>query len=147
MKKVIKSHYGRKSILKGYCHTCKCYSFIIDKKLQCCDSPVTFDKDVKIKSINEITLSGKRKPLRKKYKLEILKNQSYKCFYCGEDLIESNAHFDHVVPFVLTLSCAKEEFVAACKECNLLKSDSIFNTIFDIKEYLIKEKEKRKNGR
>lgn len=146
MKKVFKSFYGKHSIFKGFCKECGCYSFIIDKKLQCCDAPVDFDKKVIIKSIKEINLREKRRPLSEVTKLKILENQKYKCFYCDTPIEEGSVHYDHVVPFILTLSCDKDEFVATCVECNLLKGSKIFNNIVEIKEYLISKKESR-NGR
>lgn len=49
-----------------------------------------------------------------------LRNQSFKCFYCGI-AIDMSGHLDHVIPIYYGGDNRLRNLVAACRPCNLTK--------------------------
>lgn len=80
-----------------------------------------------------------RKQPKKPKQEEILLKQHNRCYYCGfkfygfviwqSKLIYLRPAFDHVIPFIFTQTNQPENFVAACKTCNSIKSSKHFDTI------------------
>ncbi len=56
----------------------------------------------------------------KSIRKRILERDGYKCAYCGENA----THVDHIVPVCDGGSYEDDNLVAACKNCNALKSSS-----------------------
>lgn len=152
MNKKILNIYGTSLIPSDYCERCKQESFIVDGRFNCCRKVYVSEEDY---SRIMIHACGKkhRGPVSAKKKLALLKKQKGRCFYCGSMFgqfrirngkFESvNLEFDHVIPF----SYGGEEWdlVACCGPCNRHKSDKMFDTVEDLKNYLrtIHEKESK----
>lgn len=76
----------------------------------------------------------------------ILEAQRGRCFYCGieigslfehgTDLVCAALCWDHVVPYAYCANSSPSNFVAACQQCNTVKSDKVFDTESEIKEYV-----------
>lgn len=141
MKKDIQSFYGENSLLKKYCHSCKQYSFIEDDEFICCGKPIT-KKKTKIIIKQEVSFTKKnyRKRIPEKIKKEFFKSGKAECTYCGCDLTLENIQFDHFIPFCFNKSNFHKNRVPICGLCNRIKSDNIFNTIEEAKNYIAKRK-------
>ncbi len=55
-------------------------------------------------------------------RLEILKREDYKCFYCFRELQRDNFYLDHLVPRTQGGQNYKSNLVAACRTCNTKKN-------------------------
>ena len=70
--------------------------------------------------------------------LNRLKRQHNTCFYCAES-IDITCHLDHIIPIYYGGTNKSSNLVAACRDCNLIKStDQIEIT----NEYTVKEYKK-----
>lgn len=58
-------------------------------------------------------------------KNKILREQKYKCVYCGKDLKTNEKHLDHIVPIAKGGAEIQENMQYLCRECNIKKKDSI----------------------
>src|SRR5438552_13893451 len=132
-----------------FCKSCNCSAYILDGKKVCCNKPPgTWDKEV-VKV--EISARGHRKRPSWWQKREILEAQENKCLYCGVEFDtwqmvygqceKVKLHWDHRIPFDFLQ--ANRDFVAACSRCNLIKSDKLYGTLAEIREYIRKAYEKK----
>jgi len=155
----IKTFYGSTALYKGWCEDCKGYYFVLHNELQCCDKP--FEKPERIELHRDIETGYSRKHISKKIKDKILNRQKYGCFYCGQDLFEPiwskkskryitrKYHIDHLVPWSYSGNDSIGNLVASCSLCNNIKSNLIFDTMEDARNYVldcrkeIEEDEKR----
>jgi len=55
-------------------------------------------------------------------RLEILKREEYKCFYCLKELKEDDFYLDHLVPKTKGGQNYRTNLVASCRECNTKKN-------------------------
>lgn len=60
--------------------------------------------------------------ISKRVRFEVLKRDSFKCYYCGNPAGEKPLTIDHVVPVALGGSDDVTNLVAACPDCNSGKS-------------------------
>jgi 5-methylcytosine-specific restriction endonuclease McrA len=58
-----------------------------------------------------------------------------RCHYCGRKVAPAKLTMDHVVPLARGGKSVKNNLVAACKECNNRKKDSL---VFEWDEYVEK---------
>lgn len=75
-----------------------------------------------------------------------LEAQDWRCFYCergfgakvwrGSNFIELRVEWDHMVPYSFNQNNGASNFVAACRVCNALKSDRMFQSVDAAKVYL-----------
>ena len=72
--------------------------------------------------------------LTKEKKRRILDLYDHLCVYC----FDHARHVDHVVPWCHSHDDSDDNLVAACKTCNLLVSNKIFDT-FELKRSYIQE--------
>lgn len=146
------ARYGNVYIKRMYCQHCKQMAFVIDGKMACCGRPANFEGHrVKIMA----SPRRKRKPLTPKQKETILKRQNNRCFYCGKefgDVIYNSKRgkvyylrpcFDHIDPYVHNYNNYKDNFVAVCQICNGIKSDKVFDSVEEVRNY-VKERRKAK---
>jgi len=138
--------YGSVEIKRVFCYKCKSMALVIEGIKQCCG-----DED---NSFPEITykMSGSRGIKLHYVRKKIIKEQNNTCPYCDKQFgyfylrkgktIKSTIHIDHKIPFSFSQDNKKENCIACCSLCNSLKSDIIFDTFDELKEYL---NEKRKN--
>lgn len=64
---------------------------------------------------------GKRKPIPKKIRFEVLKRDSFTCQYCGMKAPDVVLHVDHIKPVAKGGANAMTNLVASCLGCNLGK--------------------------
>ena len=48
-----------------------------------------------------------------------------KCYYCGTEILPKELTMDHIVPIIRGGKSAKNNLVAACKDCNSKKKHSL----------------------
>jgi 5-methylcytosine-specific restriction endonuclease McrA len=87
----------------------------------------------------------RKRPSPKKRKI-ILKEQGYRCLYCGQlfgsvIVISNKMHtlwirWDHMTPYCHSFNNHDANFTAACQFCNGWKSDQVFNSLEEIKVYV-----------
>lgn len=142
--------YGVVKIKRALCMKCKDYAFVIDSTFSCCDSPFN-DNLYKFKSMTQTEI--RRKTPSVSTQRNLLLRQDNKCRYCGIKFGEiyykkdkpkiSKIHYDHFIPYSYLRMNPYSNWVAACNECNSIKSNKMFNTMKDILDY-IKYHRKRK---
>lgn len=138
--------YGNVGILRQYCHKCKSMAFVIDKIMQCCDSPVEHMSADRVSRVTNPR--AKRQRPSGRAKVEILYKQSNRCLYCD---VKFDTHFihyrtgkirklsacwDHVVPYAYSQNNNDLNFVAACSVCNGIKSSKLFETLEEARAYV-----------
>lgn len=84
--------------------------------------------------------SSLRKKRRGPRRRAIFKRDKYKCRYCG-NVAEV---VDHVIPYAYSQDSSLSNLVASCRVCNSLASDFMFGTLKEKREYILKERERRK---
>lgn len=148
--------YGNISMLRGVCPHCKRTALIIQKCWACCDAPV---KDLpltcKIKRIVEP--EQVRKLPNVLTQTQLLNEQNNSCFYCerafGTEVFTGKRRkkskilsicWDHKVPWAYGQNNGGYNFVAACQECNSVKSSKMFATIEEAKVYVQTKIERRR---
>ena len=153
-KELIKAMYGRVGLLKAYCDRCKGTYFVIDGVYQCCDKK-TIRIYTKVKTKRYSEGESKRTKIKMTTKKEIVEKQKNKCIYCNCNLdgfiwFEKNnayrkvkIHFDHFISWNYSRDNNKNNLVASCQICNLLKSDKYFQDLSLAKEYILEERKKR----
>ncbi len=126
------------------------YAFLFGSELQCCGRKVgdAFAEGRRLKHVRFSPGSGSRKSLTRTEKDMILEKQQHKCIYCDVDLTEEEVHFDHFVPFSFTFTGAKiGDYVATCKDCNLLKSNKMYDCVEDVRHDIRGKSDKRRERR
>lgn len=136
--------YGNVHLMKGWCENCRDFSFIIDGVLECCEVNITADPK---RYKRETHPEQRRKPLSKKRKQDQIDVQENKCFYCNRSFgttvfrknkpVRLRVHYDHLVPYAYTQDNTKENFVAACHVCNVIKSSLVFQTVEEAQIYIL----------
>lgn len=91
-----------------------------------------------------------RRPYSKRLKEAIIEKQGGSCFYCGiafgewfmhrNRLICVKVHWDHFVPFSYCFRNDSKNYVAACSECNLIKTSHMFDSTQDTIDYVRKRR-------
>ncbi len=64
--------------------------------------------------------------------LRKLKEQHYRCFYCG-DLLNKNIEIDHINPFSISRDGTNNNLCLCCYRCNREKSDK---DLISYKQYI-----------
>lgn len=143
--------YGNVVLVRELCPKCGGYSFIRDGKTLCCRQKVNVERPDKIFRVSESPLK-RRKP-SKRERDEILAQQRYECFYCGQPFnsvhlrhkkpVTLRINWEHFVPFSYSQDNRKHNFVAACHVCNGIKAALHFSSIIHAMVYIsLKRKEK-----
>ena len=68
-----------------------------------------------------------REPISRDLRTEILERDSWTCVYCGTK--DCEFHIDHVIPVSRGGTNDPENLAAACKSCNLSKSDKLVSEL------------------
>jgi len=138
--------YGKIGIEIRYCPDCKREAFVINNIIQCCDKRVELSGMdwIKFKRESPSSFGKHGRKISNKLKNKILIDQDWKCAYCGIDLHTVIAHFDHFVPFSYIPDSRVGNMVAACSDCNLLKSSKIFSNVGEVSYYVKEKSLKRK---
>lgn len=83
----------------------------------CCHT-IMFAKDVIVQSLTE---HGKRSPISKKLRFQILTRDNFTCRYCKKTDNPSPLHVDHLIPVRDGGKTVPRNLVTACEDCNLGK--------------------------
>ena len=137
--------YGIVEIEKRYCERCEAYAFYIDGEIKCCGKKYE-EADRKRVIVRESEGRGKRAYISITQRRAILESQNFKCIYCGEGLLLEECQIDHVVPFSFVYGNLNNNYVAACKTCNLIKHNKMFKTMEEAVDHVKNKKEKRKEA-
>lgn len=131
-------------MLRDYCETCERTSLVLDGKLACCDTPIKANQSITSVKRECVTFDIRR--LNKYQKAYIFSRQDNMCFYCRKlfgsqvfykgRLSKVSIHFDHVIPVAYQTDNSSENIVAACRFCNLWKTDLIFSNMEEARAYL-----------
>ena len=83
----------------------------------------------------------KAKPLTSEEGMNILKRDRFQCQYCGLDGLTSFENslimsVDFVIPRARKGKNDPRNLVAACRPCNVIKGQRIFNTLDEAKQYV-----------
>ena len=150
--------YGNTVLPYIKCPYCKELNPVIKGKIVCCDREVA-NELIKITRIKRYSLATEhRRHIPKSLKEEILDLQNNTCLYCLENLetyvikmtpsgkvrkIYLKIEFDHLVPYSYSANNKNYNFAAACQVCNRIKSNLMFSTLEQAREYiLLRRKEK-----
>lgn len=146
-------HYGSERMVRSLCPICNKHSFIIDERYDCCGTK--FDGKGWLKERRVIECRFKRKKPSIYAIRYMLDAQNDVCFYCGREfnefylhpktkrLLRTKMHFDHFVPFSYSQDNRECNFVISCSICNLIKSDKIFLTEEDARDYVRYRRKKK----
>lgn len=141
--------YGSTKILRVFCGRCKQYGLVVGSVIQCCDRKLS---EVKEESEFSFRRMAQGASARKRPSKEVIKQklalQDNKCLYCDIPFGTSYQHpktkkfretkvcCDHFVPFKYSQDNGDLNFVLACGTCNGMKSDKMFNTMEDARQYV-----------
>jgi 5-methylcytosine-specific restriction endonuclease McrA len=64
---------------------------------------------------------------RLKLRFAILQKYNFTCQYCGAKAPDVKLEIDHIIPKAKGGDNKIDNYIVACKECNIGKSDSILN--------------------
>lgn len=135
--------YGSISLLSEDCPNCGRESFVVEGRLVCCGrrtlgEPMTWKRMSATKKDRRFWSAAFREAL--------IHEQNSRCFWCelrfDKDewrdgrLWKKSIHIEHVEPFIYAQNEARENIVASCSICNLIKSCLMFKTIDECREYI-----------
>ncbi len=97
--------------------------------------------------------SVKRKSIAPGEKEALLEAQHNRCFYCGmqfgeffmhgEDLVKIKPAFDHTLPYIFFYNNKPSNFVAACVQCNGIKSAKVIMDVEERIDYVRRRREEK----
>lgn len=142
--------YGNVTLFRGTCPDCKGTAIILEGLYQCCDKPV----EVKPKEFLRLSESiGKRHKPNKKTKEYLLAIQGNACLYCEKSFnsftyrnykpVKLKLNWDHLIPYSYNQNNWHENWCAACHICNGIKSNKMFETIEECRNYINMIREKK----
>jgi hypothetical protein len=144
------SIYGSTVLKRAYCQGCGGNAFVVKGSFSCCGEKYS-GSAFSQKMI--VSPSYIRKSPPKNVQTLILENQHGLCFYCGErfgNLYQRGTKigslricWDHYLPFAYCGANKDDNFVAACQICNGIKSDKIFETVEEAKNYVEHRRNKK----
>lgn len=83
------------------------------------------DDNVLVRILEKLDLATPQRKDLSMYRDILFKEfQENRCFYCGKKL-SKNIHVDHFIPWMFVKNDNLWNFVLACPECNLRKSDNL----------------------
>lgn len=141
--------YGTTKMLRGYCPVCKAMALIVGDEYQCCDTKIPRDFNGLDKSPKRMVEAEqvRRRPSKQAIRT-MLEKQENKCAYCeiafGTPFIHprtgklrlTKVCYDHFIPYAYSQDNRDINFVCACSACNGIKSDKIFKTIEEARDYV-----------
>jgi 5-methylcytosine-specific restriction endonuclease McrA len=136
--------YGNVHALRAYCQECEGNALVIKGKMACCDK--VFAGTVQGKRREVEAVAKRKKPSQAKQEAQ-LAAQDYACLYCGlefgtllGDRVLSIC-WDHCVPYSYSQDNSDSNFVAACQICNGIKSNKMFATLEEARQFVIGRRE------
>lgn len=70
--------------------------------------------------------------LRKQLKHQLIREQGFRCAYCGRFCLPSEFTLDHIVPISEGGATRLRNLVVCCKECNLKKGNKFIFECMDL---------------
>ena len=146
----MKKLYGSIALFRVYCETCQEWS-LTGNENRC-------EAGHLASSVRTVRREGrgvfKRKQPSVAHQRERLALQDNKCHWCARAfgdvvilrrgaVLTLRAVWDHFVPYSYTGSCDDLEFVAACQLCNGVKSNHIFDSEDECRQYLTRKTAKK----
>lgn len=138
--------YGNIKFERAICPLCGEEALVKKHVTLCCGAGIAFDADETPIAKRMSETEGKRKPRTAEQERKILRRQGFRCLYCGSELgtwkkrngepVYLKTHFDHKLPFVTSHNNYPYNYAAACHVCNGIKSDLVFVTLQDAREYI-----------
>ena len=143
---------GSTTLRRCYCETCGEYVLVEFSEVVCreCNEPLPLPID------RTRILSGKKRYLSKKEKDAALRNSDGTCYWCNrklgmflirnEKMISLKLNYDHRVPYSYVQNHIF--LVVSCHICNAFKSNLMFKTEDECREYLSRKWDKEiRSGR
>ena len=131
-------------MLKLFCKNCGREAFVIDRSMACCGKHINLEEVTRAKRKRESLSKDRRGRPSRSLQKEILKHQCYQCVYCGANLRgKKRVEYDHFIPFSYAEN-SENNFVASCKDCNMIKSSMLFDSIIEAQVYIQAEREKKR---
>lgn len=144
--------YGNVAIPRRFCDRCKQWALVVDGVRQCCGYSTQEDFQAS-KRVRMSNASRYRHKPTQKERDKILERQENRCLYCqqlfgsyfirGEKLIRVECQYDHLDPFCYSQNNDVRNFVAACRTCNAWKGSKMFESIEQIRKFLLNKWEER----
>lgn len=121
------------------------YAIVVNDEFGCCGrSAKDWDQGFKIRKKRESETAGRRVSISPKDKANILRHQLRQCIYCGHVFGKrARVEYDHFIPFAFSGDNNKLNIIAACRECNRIKSASLFSSIEEARVYILNERERK----
>lgn len=70
--------------------------------------------------------------LRKQFRYQLIREQGFRCAYCGRFCLPSEFTLDHIVPISEGGATRLRNLVVCCKECNLKKGNKFIFECMDL---------------
>jgi len=141
--------FGNLKTIHYQCPKCELWQF----KTDICECGFNFDNkdNVLEKERPEIRCESPtwRTNISNSKKQSVYERDEYICQYCGTWCFDSwiqdpkSITIDHIFPFSAGGNNKVENLITCCMECNLIKSNKIFETFEDARDFI---KESKKNG-
>lgn len=142
----MKKLYGSVALFRVYCETCQEWSLTGAEDRCELGHVATSGRTVR----REGRGMFRRKQPSISHQRERLALQDNKCHWCAREFGDTvllrrgravllKAVWDHFIPYSYTGSCDDLEFVAACQLCNGVKSNHIFDSEEECRQYLARK--------
>jgi len=138
------SIFGNTVVKQYKCLSCGSLFFPeADEKLcSHCKGKKVSDKQIQqISPLQKIPPKFRRSPYPTK---RIFKRDNYTCRYCGRSAKDDclvKLTIDHFIPYKYSGNHHPDNLLTACWDCHKHKSDMIFETIEQAKEYIMRKRE------
>ncbi|MBW2126310.1 MAG: hypothetical protein JRH08_11570 [Deltaproteobacteria bacterium] len=144
---MIKAIFGKVKLNRHICPKCRNAILNSTRKFTCdvCGYEKTDEEAKKYKII--VPPPGIRKSPARSIQKKILEIQSYRCYWCankfGMPYWKNNRlrylkiHWDHKIHFSFEQTNRDDNWVASCNICNLFKSNFLFKSDADCRDFLL----------
>lgn len=140
--------YGRVTLLSGVCPRCGYEAFVRNQTFTCCGLRTTETAQ----RWKRMSVSPGRRCYIPKWMVEqLVLEQGGRCIYCDirfetaeyrrGRLVRKSVHVDHMTPFSWDANSDIENLSAACSICNGIKSDFLFKTLDDARNYILLQRQ------
>ena len=109
---------------------------LVKKYIGCCLSDQEYHT-ISIYLTAFFSKSEKRKAFDQSYKEDLLQKQNHRCSFCKSMIDLSNAHLDHIIPFLYVGDELADNYQMLCETCNARKGTA---TYFEISMLLLNRK-------
>lgn len=142
--------YGNVKLQRSYCWSCQRWAIVLDSTLQCCERS-TESSPTTVVRMSPADARRRLPPLRERR--AIYEKQGGRCLYCllefgslvwkNGRVVQLKLEWDHMVPWSYSQNNGGQNFCAACHVCNASKSNKMFDSLEDAREYLDRRRARR----